>query len=161
LDDADVNEEYVKSLRNQPYLHNASADINLEKQRKYVENIRFQENHFLYGFFVNGDLVGTSGIQIDHNRFTVHLGILILKKHTGFGLGKILTWAVCFLTARYVPDYSFHAGCDKNNISSRNVFLGVGFTLEKSDSCAYWYSCLENQLSVSSEINNVKIVSTI
>ena len=161
LDEADVNEEYVISLSDQPYLHNASEDIDLEKQRKYVKNIHSQKNQFLFGFFVNGDLVGTSGIQIDHNRHTIHLGIFIFKKHTGFGLGKILTWAVCFLTSRYLPYYSFHAGCDKKNIQSRKVFLGVGFTLEKIDRCSCWYSCLANQLPVSSEIKNVKIISTV
>ena len=161
LNEIDVNEDYVSSLRDQLYLHNVSTDIDLIKQRKYVENIRSQENQFIYGFFCNRGLIGTSGIQVDHNRLTIHLGIFIFRKHTGFGLGKILTWAACLLTSRHVPDYSFHAGCHEKNMPSRKVFLGAGFTLEKIDNCTCWYACLVNDLVVSPEISNVKIISTV
>ena len=60
----EVTESYIVGLREQgQYLENANKKISLPEQSDYVARILESPDDLLMGLFVEGKLVGTSGIQ--------------------------------------------------------------------------------------------------
>ena len=60
----EVTKSYIVGLREQgQYLENANKKISLPEQSNYVARILESPDDLLMGLFVEGKLVGTSGIQ--------------------------------------------------------------------------------------------------
>ena len=127
----DVTSDYVNGLIDQQeYLLNRQTTI--ESQREYVKNINESDNDAIFGLFINGELIGTSGVQGLNG--IVSIGIFIFKPEMrGKGYGKILVWASCLLINKTFGYRYFFAGVKKDNVASWKAFMACGFSMTEKD----------------------------
>jgi len=159
IDEADVTDHYVKALQDQDsYIQNIHADISLEKQRAYVKKIRSSKDDGILGLFVNGILIGTSGVQnINGSGFTT-FGIFVFdKEDRGKGYGKILVWASTYLLSQSLSCTQFSAGMEKTNIASFKAFKACGYSVLKETKDAYIVKINACDLIVPNQISGVRL----
>ena len=133
IGEADVTDHYVKALQDQKsYIQNIQADISLEKQKEYVKKNRLSKNQSILGLFVNGRLIGTSGVQNIMGPGFTTFGIFVFGKDArGKGYGKILVWATTCLLNQTLGCKQFSAGMEKTNIASFKAFKACGYDILK------------------------------
>ncbi|MBT3387338.1 MAG: GNAT family N-acetyltransferase [Desulfobacula sp.] len=129
----DVTNHYVKALQDQKsYVQNIHENISLEKQKAYVKKIRLSKDDGIFGLLVNGQLIGTSGVQnIIGPGFTT-IGIFVFDKiNRKKGYGKTLVWASSYLLSQTLGCSKFSAGMEKTNIASFKTFKACGYDILK------------------------------
>ncbi len=133
IGEEDVTNHYVKALQNQKsYVQNIHADISLEKQKAYVKKIRASKNDAIFGLFVKGQLVGTSGVQNIKGPGFTSIGVLVFDKdERKKGYGKTLVWASAYLLSQTLGCSQFSAGMEKTNIASFKTFKACGYDILK------------------------------
>ena len=100
----EVTESYVIGLREQErYLINTKKKITLPEQSAYVARILESSDDLLMGLFVEGELVGTSGIQmfeepcqegISSDASYAAMGVFVFNpSDRDKGYGKTMIWA--------------------------------------------------------------------
>jgi len=150
LNEQDVTVSYIDGLREQTkYLKNVPSLINMESQKEHIRNILLNKTDVICGLFMNGELVGTAGIQYSLSEIFVQsfqkqidglatIGIFVFsKKHRGVGLGKSLVWASVMLLHSCCETRWFGAEMEKENTPSLNSFLSCGFDRVYSDHKKY------------------------
>lgn len=141
----DVDMPYVLALRNERlFIENRTADISIESQQKYVNDILNAEVDTLCGLFSGSHSIGTCGIQNltsdkSKNRememavgFTSNctVGILVFDHlMRGKGYGKTLVWSGCYLSYYLLGITLFEASVLKQNEASLKAFLACGFKI--------------------------------
>jgi len=134
----EVTESYIVGLREQgQYLENANKKISLPEQSNYVARILESPDDLLMGLFVEGKLVGTSGIQtfaepcqegISNDASYATMGVFVFNpSDRGKGYGKTMIWAGVYLLSSTLRISTFRAGMERQNISSFRTFLSCGF----------------------------------
>ena len=148
LNDSNVSKEYVDGLNHQTkYIMNIPKNVSISSQRKYINNILLSERDTICGLFIDGKLVGTSGIQssISFLKYievptedVSTIGIFIFNnRFRGMGLGKIMVWATAYLFHYCTKKEWFGAGMEKENIRSLKSFLSCGFVQVDEDKANY------------------------
>ena len=140
INENDVTQSYVNGLKEQTeYIENIPDGVNLTSQRKYLNDIIASEDRTICGLIINGELVGTAGIQLSHtNSFLpdtetsyeklATIGIFVFNRnYLGMGLGKVLVWAASYLFHNSTKTNWFGAGMLSENIPSLKSFLGCGY----------------------------------
>ena len=155
----DVTQNYVKGLQNQKtYIENTQADINLEKQKEYVKKIRLSKDDGMFGLFVDGDMVGSSGVQNIKGPGYTTIGIFVFDKNDrGKGYGKILVWASSYLLSQTLGCSQFSAGMKKKNMASFKSFKACGYTILKETEDAYILKITASDLMAPDGIDGVKL----
>jgi len=159
IGEADVTDHYVKALQDQKsYIQNIQADISLEKQRAYVKKICLSKDDGILGLFLNGSLIGTSGVQnINGSGFTT-FGIFVFdKEDRGKGYGKILVWASTCLLSQSLGCKQFSAGMEKTNIPSFKAFKACGYDILKETDDVYIVKINDSDLIVPEQISGVRL----
>ena len=134
----DVNESYLEGLREEKkYLLNVPKEVTLSSQRNYINEIINSENNTICGLLVNGELVGTAGVQLfkknSENINYATIGIFIFNhNYRGIGLGKTLVWSSIFLINKTMQVKLYSAGMEKSNLPSLNSFLACGFKISSN-----------------------------
>ena len=63
LNETDVNKDYLDGLHeHKEYIKNIPYKLNIAKQKEYVKEIINSDHDTICGLFLDGRLVGTSGI---------------------------------------------------------------------------------------------------
>ena len=104
----EVTEKYIVGLREQgQYLENANKKISVPEQLDYVARILESPDDLLMGLFVEGELVGTSGIQtfgepcqerISSDASCATMDVFVFDpSDRGKGCGKAMIWAGVYL----------------------------------------------------------------
>ncbi len=144
LHPVDVSSEYIDGLKRQnKYLMNVPQDVSLESQKNYIKKILFSKENSICGIFINGGLVGTSGVQFSGNvskyidastEKIATMGIFLFDQQIrGTGFGKTLVWASTYLLHYCTGMEWFGAGMEKENIPSLKSFLSCGFKRANAD----------------------------
>jgi len=160
LGEYDVTDRYVKALRDQKsYIQNTHADINLEKQRTYVKKIRSSKNDGILGLFLNGSLIGTSGVQNIMGKGFATIGIFVFDKEArGKGYGKTLVWASSWLLSQVFDCSQLSAGMEKTNIPSFKAFKSCGYTVLRETDDVYIVKLDAPDLIAPDQITGVRLV---
>ena len=121
--EADVTQSYVNGLKNQKeFIENIPVDVDLSSQRKYVKDTNMRIDQTICGLLLNGELVGTAGIQLSFsdsflpdidisNEKLATIGIFVFNRsYQGMGLGKVLVWAATHLFHHSTQTKWFGAG---------------------------------------------------
>ena len=163
----DISLEYIEGLKNQEkYIENIPHKISFQSQKRYINNILYSKNNIITGFFIKGNLVGTSGIQISNNNEYFHqlkqnifsIGIFIFDKNKrGMGFGKILVWASLFLHHYCFGSDIYFAGMNIENIPSLRTFLSCGFKINYKNEDLYFVSLKYDNLIQPKNVLNIKI----
>jgi hypothetical protein len=140
IQETDVNQHYVDGLNQQmEYIENISSNVSVQIQKKYIKDILSSKNNTICGLFINGEMVGTAGVQqslsesflrnIDVNvEKLATVGIFIFnKKFRGMGLGKTMVWIATSLFYKCTKVEWFGAGMEIENIPSHKSFLSCGY----------------------------------
>ena len=136
LEDIDVNQDYINGLNDQKkYIENIPSSVNISNQKKYINDILNNENDTICGLFLNGDLVGTVGVQRSFSEpFLRNLDVQVMelatvgififnKKFRGMGIGKAMVWAATYLFYKCTTVEWFGAGMERGNVPSYKSFL--------------------------------------
>ncbi len=144
----DVNEDYVEGLRRQTsYIENIPDRITLTKQKDYICNIDKSEHDCILGLFLEGELIGTSGVQNADGNNKPSIGIFIFNSEVrGLGLGKTLIWASCYILRKFFYIEDMYAGMKKSNIPSYKSFLSCGFMKTHEDEDTYYVKGIFSEL---------------
>lgn len=129
INNNDVNKNYINGLRSQKsYLISNPDEITIEYQKQYINRIIDSEKDCIFGLWVNGTLIGTSGVQNITKDGIASIGIFIFDKNfRSLGFGKTMVWASCSLLYSHNKIELFSASMFKKNLPSLNSFLSVGF----------------------------------
>ena len=138
LNEMNVNKDYLDGLHEQKeYIENIPYELNIAKQKEYVKEIINSDHDTICGLFLDGKLVGTSGIQLstllleyidEPVKDVATVGIFVFNKNLrGIGLGKTLVWASVYLFYECTQIKLFGAGMQKSNNPSLKSFLSCGF----------------------------------
>ena len=161
----DISLEYIEGLKNQEkYIENIPHKISFKSQ-KIQNNILFSKNNIINGFFIEGNLIGTSGIQISNNNeyfhqlkqniFYRYFHFYKNKKRNGFG--KILVWASLFLHHYCLGSEIYFAGMNIENIPSLRTFLSCGFKINYKKENLYFVSLKYDNIILPKNLLNIKI----
>ncbi len=155
----DVTDHYVKALQDEKsYIHNIHTDINIEKQRAYIKKIQSSKDDGILGLFLNGSLIGTSGVQDIMGKGYTTMGIFVFNKdNRGKGYGKILVWASSWLLSQTVGCTRFSAGMEKTNVPSFKAFKACGYDILKETKDVYIVKLNAADLIVPDQINGVRL----
>ena len=126
LEPKDVSSNYIEGLlNNSKFILGVAPDVNVESQKKYINDILASETDTIFGLFLQEKLVSTSGIQrtVDFVNSPqipavsiATIGIYIFDlDYLGFGLGKTLVWAATHLFHLATGAVWFAAGMKKEN----------------------------------------------
>lgn len=166
----DVNDTYVSWLndsQNRRYLSiRRSQVVTSQSQRDYVGGIRDGEASLLMGFYADGRLIGTTGMQlVGLPKKHPALGILIGDgAYRGRGLGAVWVWVgTRILYDEYGAEKVF-AGTLSPNDKSLRSFLRAGYVIEgtlrrqewreRSGWCDYIYiGCFRDELVSKEEVS--------
>jgi len=140
----DVSYQYVDALtKARKYIENIPEQIDINKQRKYIEEVVGSPHDTICGLFVNDQLVGTAGIQnlsgsemikvVDGYTSNCTIGILVFPELRGKGYGQLLIWSSCVLSNKCCGITIFEACMKTENISSYKTFLACGFKVIKEN----------------------------
>ncbi len=131
----DVGQSYVRCLRDQRHFIDNNRDgVTVEKQWEYIKNILLSEKGTISGLFINGILIGTTGVQNIEKGCLSTVGVFVLEKEMrGKGYGKALIWAACKLTNACCDVDKFSGSMKKINISSYKAFASCGFKTVKEE----------------------------
>jgi len=157
----DVKKSYIDGLKDEKkYLLNIPKELTIKSQKKYINDIINSENNTICGLFINGELIGTAGIQSKFSQLEIpnlsSIGIFIFNKNfRGIGLGKTLVWASVYLTNKTLKTKYFIAGMNKDNLPSLNSFLSCGFKILSSNRNYKLELSIKN-LKKSNKISNVR-----
>lgn len=140
IHETDVTQSYVNGLKKQTeYIENIPVDVDLSSQREYVKDTILSKDQTIFGLLLNGELVGTAGVQLSFSDSCLPgidildeklatIGIFVFhKNYQGMGLGKVLVWASTFLFHYSTKIRWFGAGMVSENVPSLKSFLGCGF----------------------------------
>jgi RimJ/RimL family protein N-acetyltransferase len=127
----DVTDSYVSALQHQrEYLTSNPESITLQWQQDYVRSILASVADTIAGLFVEGILVGTTGMQGIREGGVSTIGVFVLSpERRGRGYGKTLVWAASAMIGRSVRFERVEAGTDKSNEASLRSFLACGFSV--------------------------------
>ena len=129
----DVNQEYINGLKHQKeYIENIPSVVSFVSQKIYINKIINSKYDTISGLFMDGELVGTAGVQLSIDKNTNikfgTIGIFIFNlNYRGIGLGKALVLASTFLHNKITNTKLFVAGMEKSNTPSLKSFLSCGF----------------------------------
>ena len=166
----EVTESYLVGLREQQkYLINTKKKITLPEQSAYVARILESSDNLLFGFFVEGELVGTSGIQtcgesgqdrIFSDSSYATMGIFVFNmSNRGEGYGKAMIWAGVYLLSSILKTNSFRAGMEKQNIPSLRTFLSCGFQKYEEVGDTFKLSLVIDQLKKPEFVTDISVSS--
>jgi RimJ/RimL family protein N-acetyltransferase len=140
INETDVTQEYIDGLKEQnKYIENIPPNVSISRQQDYIKETINSKNNTICGLFLDGELVGTAGIQLSNSEIYVQdsenvinnvatIGIFVFSKSCrGKGLGKTLVWASTYLLHNAIQLEWFFAGMEIDNIPSNKSFLSCGF----------------------------------
>jgi len=155
----DVNEDYIEGLRRQTsYIKNIPNRITLKKQKDYVRNIDKSDHDCILGLFLDGQLIGTSGVQNADGDNEPSIGVFIFNTEVrGLGLGKALIWASCYILREIFHTEEMYAGMKKSNIPSYKSFLSCGFIKNREDEDTYYVKGVLSELIKPDDISETKL----
>ena len=164
----DVSSKYIEGLKNySKFILRVPEDVNMEIQKKYINNILESENATIFGLFLQEKLIGTSGIQktvgfVNLPQIPVvsiaTLGIFIFDlDYRSFGLGKTLVWAATHLYHSATVTIWYGAGIEKENIPSQKSFLSCGYKPVYEDTKNLKVVLNYTELKKPNIINNVSL----
>jgi RimJ/RimL family protein N-acetyltransferase len=134
----DVSHAYLKAIKNDEYIKGRDPSISLSDQKEYVDNVTQSSVRFLNGLFVDGILVGSSGMQISSGQAALEsiestVGIIIFEEENrGKGYGKVLVWAGIYLMSLVEGIHVYRASILSANERSMRTFISCGFQVEPS-----------------------------
>ena len=166
----EVTESYIIGLRAQKrYLINTNKKISLTAQSDYVARILESPDGLLMGLFVEGELVGTSGIQtfgepcqegISSDASYAAMGVFVFNpSDRGKGYGKTMIWAGVYLLSSTLGIGTFRAGMERQNIPSFGTFLSCGFRKYEVIGSAFKLSLMIDQLKKPAFITDISVSS--
>ena len=166
----EVTESYIIGLREQErYLINTNRKISLPEQSTYVAHILESSNDLLMGLFVEGELVGTSGIQmfgepcqegISSDASYATMGVFVFDpSDRGRGYGKTMLWAGVYLLNSTLKMSIFRAGMEKQNIPSFRTFFSCGFRKYEEVGSTFKLSLMIDQLKKPAFITDISVSS--
>ena len=166
----EVTEKYIVGLREQgQYLENANKKISVPEQSAYVARILESPDDLLMGLFVEGELVGTSGIQtfgepcqegISSDASYAAMGVFVFNpSDRGKGYGKTMIWAGVYLLSSTLGIGTFRAGMERQNIPSFGTFLSCGFRKYEVIGSAFKLSLMIDQLKKPAFITDISVSS--
>ena len=166
----EVTESYINGLKEQErYLINTNRKISLPEQSTYVAHILESSNDLLMGLFVEGELVGTSGIQtfgepcqegISSDASYATMGVFVFDpSDRGKGHGKTMIWAGVYLLNSTLKMGIFRAGMEKQNIPSFRTFLSCGFRKYEEVGSTFKLSLMIGQLKKPAFITDISVSS--
>jgi len=166
----EVTESYIIGLRAQKrYLINTNKKISLTAQSDYVARILESPDGLLMGLFVEGELVGTSGIQtfgepcqegISSDASYATMGVFVFNlSDRGKGYGKAMIWAGVYLLNSTLKMNSFRAEMEKQNIPSFRTFLSCGFRKYEEVGSTFKLSLMIDQLKKPAFITDISVSS--
>ena len=141
----DVSNSYINSLKEEcKYIQNIPKNIDIEKQKKYIQELLLSPSNTICGLFSGKRLIGTAGIQnlfgndlvevVDGYTKNCTVGILVLSKASrGKGYGKLLVWTSCILAHYCYGTSIFEACMNITNVPSLKSFLVCGFDIIKEN----------------------------
>ncbi len=138
----DVSLGYVEALRDaKEYLTAVSDDLDIDKQKEYVESILNSSNDILLGLFEQDEIIGTSGVQNLIFGGPSSVGVLVIgSRRRGAGFGKTLVWSACSYVSYYFGQREFLAGVRKDNSASMRTFVSCGFEVCEDNGEAVFFS---------------------
>lgn len=156
----DVTIDYVDGLRKQKqYIENIPVNVDVESQKKYIRNINDSSGEGIFGLFVDGEMIGTAGVQELSEDGPVSIGIFIFKEETrGRGFGRILVWAACTAVHRITGTRLFRAGMKRSNIPSFKSFLSSGFSVTDENINGYTVELNYSDLILPPGVENIRTV---
>ena len=166
----EVTESYIIGLREQKrYLINTNKKVTLPEQSAYVARILESSNDLLMGLFVEGELVGTSGIQmfgepcqegISSDASYATMGVFVFDpSDRGRGYGKTMLWAGVYLLNSTLKMSIFRAGMEKQNIPSFRTFFSCGFRKYEEVGSTFKLSLMIDQLKKPAFITDISVSS--
>ncbi len=131
LHSSDVTPEYVDALRSQhEYIDHTSPTIDIGWQRNYVAGISASAHDAICGLFMDGQLVGTAGLQNLNEGGSTTMGIFVIgARNRGQGHGKALVWAATILSRDGAGIRRIEAGMWKSNARSLRSFEACNYTV--------------------------------
>jgi hypothetical protein len=166
----EVTESYIIGLSAQKrYLINTNKKISLPEQSNYVARILESPDDLLIGLFVEGELVGTSGIQtfaepcqegISNDASYATMGVFVFDpSDRGKGYGKTMIWAGVYLLNSTLKMGIFRAGMEKQNIPSFRTFFSCGFRKYEEVGSTFKLSLMIDQLKKPAFITDISVSS--
>ena len=124
---------YMKKVSNESHFlvrYPEEVNFTILQEKQIINSIRRSDKDIMISVFIDNDIVANLGINCVGDNFkTKHrcsLGIAIIKKYQGLGLGNILIdEAVQF--ARYIGYEQIELGVFEDNIKARNLYHKHGF----------------------------------
>jgi len=141
LSPQDVTREYVDGLNKEHLFLETKPDaVTISSQIEYIRDIEKDAMRVICGLWCGEKLIATAGgqrLDIETGKAPV-IGIFIFNENfRGQGWGKILVWAMCHFLIKNLKVISIQASMKKVNLSSKGLFLRVGFEVVSED--AYYY----------------------
>ena len=166
----EVTKGYIVGLREEKlYLENTNKKITLPEQSTYVARILESSDDLLMGLFVEGELVGTSGIQtfgepcqegISSDASYATMGVFVFDpSDRGKGHGKTMIWAGVYLLNSTLKMSIFRAGMEKQNIPSFRTFFSCGFRKYEEVGSTFKLSLMIDQLKKPAFITDISVSS--
>ena len=166
----EVTKGYIVGLREEKlYLENTNKKVTLPEQSAYVARILESSDDLLMGLFVEGELVGTSGIQtfgepcqegISNDASYATMGVFVFDpSDRGKGHGKTMIWAGVYLLSSTLRISTFRAGMERQNIPSFGTFLSCGFRKYEVIGSAFKLSLMIDQLKKPAFITDISVSS--
>ena len=166
----EVTESYIIDLRAQKrYLINTNKKITLTAQSAYVARILESSDDLLMGLFVEGELVGTLGIQtfgepcqegISSDVSHAAMGVFVFNpSDRDKGYGKTMIWAGVQLLNSTLKVGIFRAAIEKQNIPSFQTFLSCGFRKYEEVGRTFKLSLMIDQLKKPAFITDISVSS--
>ena len=166
----EVTESYIIGLKEQErYLINTNKKITLTAQSTYVARILESSDDLLMGLFVEGELVGTSGIQtfgepcqegISSDASYATVGVFVFNpSDRSRGYGKTMIWAGVYLLNSTLKMSIFRAGMEKQNIPSFRTFFSCGFRKYEEVGSTFKLSLMIDQLKKPAFITDISVSS--
>jgi RimJ/RimL family protein N-acetyltransferase len=148
----DVTTSYLEGLKkNSKFILHVPSELNEDTQKKYITDIQKDPNSVICGLFIDGLLVGTSGLQFNFDKQSAIVGVFIFNtNYRGAGLGRALVFGSCSLCYEELGITQFEAGIKQSNIPSRRLFARLGFdVLEESDEALFCHASIDTMQSLS------------
>jgi RimJ/RimL family protein N-acetyltransferase len=145
---SDITKEYIDSLRSNNRLIKYSGEkIDANAQANYVERISVSRRDVLIGFFQNGELLGTCGMQKLSQDDLWAVGVLLFDKlPRAQGWGRALLWSSCALMSEAKKAKRFVASTRTDNFAAQGAFQSIGFREIIRDDTIAWIGCLASAI---------------
>jgi hypothetical protein len=145
---SDITTGYIDSLRsNSRVLKNVSREISYSSQTDYIVEIQRTPGYAIFGFFLDGALAGTCGVQAILKDDLMSVGVLMLDATEKMkGWGQTTVWGTCMLLIEDNARLRIVANVHQDNLASLKLFESIGFRHLVQSGILVWAGCAGESL---------------